>query len=90
MLRPQIRMVQRFSFFGGKVQNSFGSWCIRNCTDHFLLRSCAYLLLDFHPDGLKIEPEPGQNIYGDALSEPNQPEQQMFGADEIVIEPVSF
>src|SRR5437879_6472587 len=90
MLRPHICMVQRYCFFSGQRQDSFNSWSIRNSTDHFLLRSCAYLLLDFNPDGLKIEPEPGQNIYGDALSEPNQPQEQVFGSDEIVIEPISF
>jgi hypothetical protein len=46
--------------------------------------------LDLHPHRLEIEPHLLQNIHGHALAELDQTEQEMFGADVIVIETIGF
>ena len=56
----------------------------------FGLRAGADLLLDFHPDGLEIEAHLLQDVDGDALAQLDQAEQQMLGADVIVVEAVRF
>src|SRR5205814_7008159 len=58
--------------------------------DNLCFRTRANLFLHFHPHGLEIEPHFLENVDRDALAELDQSEQQMLGADIIVIETVGF
>ena len=58
--------------------------------DHLGLRAGADLLLDFHADGFEVEPHLLEDVDGDALPELDQAEQQMLGADVVVVEAVGF
>ena len=42
------------------------------------------------PDSSEIEPQFLQYVDGDALTQPDQAQEQMLGPDEIVVEPVGF
>ena len=57
---------------------------------HLLIGAGADLLLHFQADGLQVEAELLQDIDRHALAQLDQPEQQVFGADEIVVETVGF
>ena len=85
-----VGMIQRLGFLAGQRQNFFHPRRVRNVADHLRFRTGADLFLDFHPDGLEIEPHLLQNIDGHALAELDQTKQKMLGADVIVIEPVGF
>ena len=50
----------------------------------------ADLLLDFHADGLEVEAHLLEDIDGDALAQLDEAEQQVFGADKVVVEAVGF
>jgi hypothetical protein len=48
------------------------------------------LFFDLHAHGLKIETHLLKNIHGNTLAKFNQTQEQMLGADIIVIEAVGF
>ena len=75
-------------------------WCQRedflharrvgNVADHLLIGPRADLLLHFHADGFQVEAEFLQDIDRHALAQLDQPEQEVFGADKVVVEAVGF
>ena len=90
MLSPHVSVVQRFGFLGGQGQDLLDPRRVRDVADHLLIGAGADLLFDLHADGLEVEPEFLKDIDGHALAQFDQAEQQMLGADEIVVEPVGF
>ena len=58
--------------------------------DHLGVGAGADLFFDFHADGFEIEAHLLQHVDRDALAELDQAEQQMLGADVIVVEAVGF
>ena len=85
-----IGMIERLGFLAGKREHFFHARRVRNVADHLCLRSGTDLFLDFHPHRLEIEPHLLQDVYRHALAKFDQPEQQMLGADVIVVEAVGF
>ena len=83
-------MIECLGFFAGEGQNLFHSRRVRNVADHLCLGSGADLFLDFHPNRLEIETHLLQDIHCHTLPQFDQAEQQMLGANIIVVEPVSF
>jgi len=55
-----------------------------------LLRAGSDLLFDFPSHGFEIDPHFLEDVDGYALSETDEAEEQMFGADEVVVEADSF
>src|SRR5207245_7149606 len=51
-----VRVIERLGFLSGERQDFFHPRCVRNVADNFCFRTGANLLLDFHSDGLEIEP----------------------------------
>ena len=90
MLGADVSVIQRLGFLRCQGQNLFNPRCVGDVADHLLVGAGADLLLDFHPDGLQVEPHFLEHVDGDALAKFDQAEQQVLGADEIVIEAVSF
>jgi hypothetical protein len=48
------------------------------------------LLLDLHADGFEVEPHLLEHVDCDPLSKLDQPQQQMLGADKVVVESIRF
>ncbi len=83
-------MIERLRFLAGERQHFLHPRRVGNVADHFRFRSGADLFLDFHAHGLEIESHFLENVDRNALAELDQSEQEMLGADVIVIEAVRF
>ena len=90
MFGADVRMIQRLGFLPSEREHFLHARRVRNVADHFCLRTGPNLLLDFHPHGFEIEPHLLEHVHGHALSELDQPEQQMLGADVIVVEAIGL
>ena len=88
MFRPDVSVIERLGFLGRESKNFLDTRCVGNVADHFLVGPGAHLLLDFHPHGVEVEAKFLQNVDGDALAELDQPQQNMLGADVVVIEAI--
>src|SRR5438309_3614202 len=83
-------MMKRFGLLGSKRQDFLYARGVRDVAGHLLVGTSANHLFDLAPDGLEIQAHISEHVHGDALAEPDQAEQEMFCADEIVIEAVGF
>src|SRR3954464_15245477 len=90
MFGAHVSMIQRLGFVGGQREDLLYAGRIGNVADDLLVRAGADLLLDFHADGLEIKAHFLEDIDRDALAELDQAEQQMFGADEIMVKAVGL
>ena len=63
---------------------------VGNVADHLLVGAGADLLLDLQADGFQVEAHFLEHIDGDALAQLDEAEQEVFGADKVVVEPVGF
>src|SRR5262245_20556060 len=90
MLGADIGVVEGFGFFGCESENFFDTGSVRNIADHLLIGTGADLFLDLHADGLEVQAELLKHVDGDALAELDQAEQEVLGADEIVIKTVGL
>src|SRR5256886_13266267 len=83
-----VGMMKRFGLLGSKRQDFRYARGVRDVAGHLLVGTTANHLFDLAPDGLEIHAHTSHHVDGDTLAEPEQAEQEMFGADEIVIEAV--
>src|SRR5437867_4776909 len=83
-------MIERLGFLAGKREDLLHSRRVRNIAHHLGFRAGADLLLDFHAHGLKIETHLLQNVYRHPLPQLDEPQEQMFGADVVVIKAIGF
>ena len=90
MFRANVGVIERLGFLGGEGQYLFHPRRVRDIADHLLVRAGADLFLDLHPYGLEVKSHFLENIDCDALAQFDQSEQEVFGADKIVIEPVGL
>src|SRR5262245_49311142 len=90
MLGADISMIERFGLFGGEGQHFLNARRVRNIADHFLVRAGPDLLFDFRADGVQVQAHLLEYVHGNPLAEFDEAEQQMFGADKVMIEPVSL
>ena len=90
VLGADVGMIERFGFLAREREDFLHPRRVGNVADHLGFRAGADLLLDFHPHGLEIEPHLLEDVHRHALAELDQAEQQMLGADVIVIEAVGF
>ena len=90
MFRADISMIECFGFLCRERENFFHPRSIRDIANHLLIGAGADLFLDFHADGFEVESHLLKDIDRDALSQLNQPEQEMLGADEVVVKSISF
>ena len=88
VLGADVSMIQRLGLLGGEREHFLHPRRVRNVTDHLLIRTGAHLLLDFHADGFQIEAHLLEHVHGDALAQLDQTEQQMLGANEVVVETI--
>src|SRR5437588_4132829 len=83
-------MIERLCFLAGERENFLHPRRVGNVADDFCLRTRADLFLHFHSYGLEIESHFLEDIDRDTLAELDQSEQQMLGADIIVVEAVGL
>ena len=81
-----VSVVQGLGFLGGQREDLLDAWGVRNVADHLLVGAGADLFLDFHADGLEVEAQLLEDVDGNALAQLDEPEQEVFGADKIVVE----
>ena len=90
VFRADIRMIKRFGFLAGERQHFLNTRRIWNVADHLGFRSRADLLLHLHAHGLKVETHLLQDVHGYSLSQFDETQEQMFGADVVVIKAVGL
>ena len=90
VLGADVSVVERLRFLGGEREHLLHARSVGNVADHLLIGAGADLFLDFHADGLEVETHLLEDIHRDALAQLDQAEQQVLGADKIVVEPVGF
>ena len=90
VLGADVGMIERLGFLAGEREDFLHARRVGDIADHLGLGAGADLLLHFHADGFEVEPHLLQHVDGDALAQLDQAEQQMLGADVIVVEPVGF
>ena len=90
VLGADVGVIERLGFLARERENFLHARRVGNVADHLGLGPGADLLLDFHADGFEVETHLLENVDGDALPELDQAEQQMLGADVIVVEAVGF
>ena len=90
VLGADVGMVERLGLLAGEREHLLHARRVGDVADHLLLRAGADLLLHLHADGFEVEAHLLQHVDGDALAELDQPEQQMLGADVVVVEAVRF
>ena len=90
VLGADVGVVERLGLLAGERQHFLYPRRVGDVADHLGLRAAADLFLDFHADGLQIEPHLLEHVHRHALAELDQPEQQVLGAHVIVVEPVGF
>ncbi len=90
VLGADVGMVQRLCFLPGKREHLLHARRVRDVPDHLGFRTGTDLFLDLHPDRLEIHTHLLQHVDRNALPKFDQPEQEMLGADIVVIEAVCF
>ena len=90
MLGADIRVLKAFRLLASEGENLFHAWRVGNIAGHLGFGTGADLLLHLHANGLEVEAHFLKDIHGDALAEFNEAEEQVLGADIVVIKPIGF
>jgi len=90
VLRADVGVMKGLSFLAGQSQNLFHAWGIGDIAGDLGVRSGADLLFHFHPNRFQIESHFLKDVDGDALSELDQAEKDVFRAHVVVVEAVGF
>ena len=90
MFGAHVSMIEGLGFLGGKCEDLLHPRGVRNIADHFLIGASADLFFDLHADSLKVEAKFLQDINGHALAQFDETQEEMFGAHEVVVKPVSL
>ena len=85
-----IGVVERLGFLGRERQHFFHAWRLRDVANDLLVGPSAGLLFHRHADGFEVETHFLEHVDGHALSEFDEAEQKVFGADDIVVKTVGF
>ena len=90
VLRADIRMVEGLRFLPGEREDFFHARRVRNTALGLRFLAGTNLFLHGIANGLEIEPHFLENAHSDALAQLDQPEQNVLGADVVVVEAVGF
>ncbi len=83
-----IGVIQCLGFFAGQRQDFLHPGGVRNGADDFLIRPRAHFLFHFQADRFQIQTQSLQHVDGHALAQLDQPQQQMLGAQVIMVQPI--
>src|ERR1051325_4609728 len=90
MLGADVGVIESLGFFGSESEDFFDARGVRDVADHLLIGPGADLFLDFHADSFEVEAELLKHIDCHTLAELDKAEQEVFGADEIMVKTVGF
>jgi hypothetical protein len=90
VLGADVGVVQALGFLARQREHFFDPRRVRNVADHLGLGPAADLFFDLHADRFHVQAHLLQDVNGHPLAELDQAEQQVLGAQIIVIETVSF
>ena len=83
-------MLERFRLLAGEGEHLLHARRVGNVAGHLVLLTGADLLLDLLADSLEIQPHLLKNIHGNSLAQLDEAQQEMLGANVVVIEAVSL
>ena len=90
MLGADVSMIERFGFLLSQRQDFLHARRIGNVAPHLLVGPCANLLLHLLANASQVEAEFQKDINRHTLTQLEESEQDVFGADEVVVEAVGF
>ena len=90
MLGPDVSVIERPGFLGCKRQDLLHARRIGNVAQHPLVGPVPTCFSTSTADAFQVEAEFLKDINRYALPQLNDPKQQVFGADEVVVEAVGF
>src|SRR6266571_4728869 len=89
MLCADIMMIQATSLIDGKLDDLFGAWSESNCTKDDAISPANYKF-NGATNLVQFDTEITQYFCGDTFSFSYKAEQEMFGADVIMLEALRF
>ena len=90
VLGADVGVVERLRFLAGERQDLLHARRVGNAALGLRLLAGAHLLFHGGAHGLEVEAHLLQHAHGDALPQLDQPEQDVLGADIVVVEAVGF
>src|SRR5437868_11674719 len=84
---PDIGVVELPGLFNRQRQDFFDAWRIWEVAEYLLIGADAYLLFNFDAHGVELKAELLEDDDSNALAQFDQPQQEVFGSDKIVIKP---
>ncbi len=85
-----VGMAEILGLLLGQGEDFFDAGGVRDVADHLLVGAGADLFLDLHADSFEVEAKFLKDIDGDALAEFDQAEEEVLGADEVMVEAIGF
>ena len=86
MFGTDLGVIERYGLFRRERYDFLDPWRVRKLSINLLIRAEADLHFDLLANGFEIEPQPLQDVDCQALPQGEETEEQMFGADKIVLE----
>src|SRR5262249_23108114 len=90
MLHSYIFVIESLSLLGSKFQHFLERQRVRDCVSRFPIRPETPLHFDFRTRPFQVESGAGKDTHRKTLSQMNQSKQQMFGVNELILEPRGF
>ena len=90
VFRTDVGMAEGLGFLAGEREDLLNPGGVGDTGLRLGLLAGADLLFHRGADGLKVEPHLLEHADGDALSQLDQPEQEVLGADVVMMEPVGL
>lgn len=90
VLGADIGMLQGFGLLAGEGEDLLHAGRVGDIAGHLVLLAGADLFLDLLADGLEVEAHLLEDIHRDPLAQLDQAEQEMLGADIVMVEAVGL
>jgi hypothetical protein len=91
VLGADVGMVEGLGFLAGEGEDLLDAGCVGDAADGGLgFLADSHLLFHLGADGLEVEPHLLEHAHCHALPQLDQPEEEVLGADVVVVEAVGF
>ena len=90
MLGANVGMIEGLRLLARQGEDLLHARGVRNAALGLGLLPGAHLLLDGRADRLKVQPHLLQDAHGDALPELDKPQEDVLGADVVVVKTIGF
>ena len=90
VLGSHVGMRKLFGFLGCQIKHLFDPRCVGNGAGHLVVRTRRYVFFHLHLNGFEVQPHFFEDIDRNTLIQLDQAQEQMFGADIVVIEPIGL